>query len=197
MRSLRIPIIGALVLGAAAYAGTAAAKLGSCNDPILLGTTISETGPFSTLADKWRKLTEVFAEEGVGSWNYALSYDSSGRLASISDDYGDVGTWTYDDDAGTISSDWNNGGWTAVTTYDAQGRYLSDEWGGSDPSAIVGSDVYAWNGDQVLSAIYSSGSEDAPKTVQLIETDTLRYDCAMARANSGHTMRMPKATLRR
>ena len=39
------------------------AKLGSCNDPILLGTTISETGPFSTLADKWRKMTEVFAEE--------------------------------------------------------------------------------------------------------------------------------------
>ncbi len=39
------------------------AKLGSCNDPILLGTTISETGPFSTLADKWRNMTEVFAEE--------------------------------------------------------------------------------------------------------------------------------------
>jgi len=39
------------------------AKIGSCNDPILLGTTISETGPFSTLADRWRKMTEVFAEE--------------------------------------------------------------------------------------------------------------------------------------
>ena len=60
---LRFPIVGALVLGVATYAGTAAAKLGSCNDPILLGTTISETGPFSTLADKWRKVTEVFAEE--------------------------------------------------------------------------------------------------------------------------------------
>jgi branched-chain amino acid transport system substrate-binding protein len=39
------------------------AKIGSCNDPILLGTTISETGPFSTLAERWRKMTEVFAEE--------------------------------------------------------------------------------------------------------------------------------------
>lgn len=46
-----------------AAAGPAAAKLGSCNDPIVLGTTISETGPFSTLADRWRKMTEVFAEE--------------------------------------------------------------------------------------------------------------------------------------
>ncbi len=62
-RFLRFLMIGALVLGAAVYAGSAAAKLGSCNDPILLGTTISETGPFSTLADKWRKVTEVFAEE--------------------------------------------------------------------------------------------------------------------------------------
>ena len=35
------------------------AKIGSCNDPILLGTTISETGPFSTLADRWRKMTEA------------------------------------------------------------------------------------------------------------------------------------------
>ena len=39
------------------------AKIGSCNDPILLCTTISETGPFFTLADRWRKMTEVFAEE--------------------------------------------------------------------------------------------------------------------------------------
>jgi branched-chain amino acid transport system substrate-binding protein len=41
----------------------AQAKLGSCSDPIVFGTTISETGPFSTLADRWRKMTEVFAEE--------------------------------------------------------------------------------------------------------------------------------------
>lgn len=41
----------------------AAAKLGSCSDPIVLGTTISETGPFSTLAERWRKMTEEFAVE--------------------------------------------------------------------------------------------------------------------------------------
>lgn len=54
-------------LGAAALtllvATPALAKLNSCSEPILLGTTISETGSFSTLADRWRKMTEVFAEE--------------------------------------------------------------------------------------------------------------------------------------
>lgn len=39
------------------------ATIGSCSDPIVFGTTISETGPFSTLADRWRKMTEVFADE--------------------------------------------------------------------------------------------------------------------------------------
>ncbi|CAN5781976.1 ABC transporter substrate-binding protein [soil metagenome] len=54
-------------LAAAALAVVAAApvaaKLNSCDGPIVFGTTVSETGPFSTLADRWRKLTEVFAEE--------------------------------------------------------------------------------------------------------------------------------------
>jgi ABC-type branched-subunit amino acid transport system substrate-binding protein len=44
-------------------AAPVAAKLNSCDGPIVFGTTVSETGPFSTLADRWRKLTEVFAEE--------------------------------------------------------------------------------------------------------------------------------------
>lgn len=54
-------------LAAAAMAVVAAApvaaKLNSCDGPIVFGTTVSETGPFSTLADRWRKMTEVFAEE--------------------------------------------------------------------------------------------------------------------------------------
>jgi branched-chain amino acid transport system substrate-binding protein len=43
--------------------GDVAAKIGSCDDPITLGTTISDTGPFSTLTDNWRRMTEIFAEE--------------------------------------------------------------------------------------------------------------------------------------
>ncbi|TAL78856.1 MAG: hypothetical protein EPN76_03475 [Burkholderiaceae bacterium] len=39
------------------------AKVGSCDGSIVLGTTISESGAFSTLSDRWRKMTEVFAEE--------------------------------------------------------------------------------------------------------------------------------------
>src|SRR5947209_11623574 len=47
----------------AAFATPAVAKIGSCTDPIVLGTTLSETGPFSTLTDKWRPMTEIFFEE--------------------------------------------------------------------------------------------------------------------------------------
>lgn len=53
-------MIGAAALGI--YLPAYAAQ-GSCTEPIVFGTTISETGPFSTLADRWRKMTEVFAEE--------------------------------------------------------------------------------------------------------------------------------------
>jgi ABC-type branched-subunit amino acid transport system substrate-binding protein len=49
-------------LSLAFTAGAANAKPG-CDGPILLGTTISESGQFSTLADRWRKMSEVFAEE--------------------------------------------------------------------------------------------------------------------------------------
>ena len=53
----------ALAALAVVAAAPVAAKLNSCDGPIVFGTTVSETGPFSTLADRWRKLTEVFAEE--------------------------------------------------------------------------------------------------------------------------------------
>lgn len=39
------------------------AKVGSCDGPIVLGTTISESGAFSTLTARWRQMTEAFAEE--------------------------------------------------------------------------------------------------------------------------------------
>lgn len=55
--------LAVLAAAAALAAGPAAAKLNSCDGPIVFGTTLSETGPFSTLADRWRKMTEVFAEE--------------------------------------------------------------------------------------------------------------------------------------
>ncbi len=60
-------------LVAALAAFDASAKLNSCDGPIVFGTTISETGPFSTLADRWRKMTEVFAEEINKSGGIAVS----------------------------------------------------------------------------------------------------------------------------
>lgn len=59
----RIAGVALAALGVALMATPASAKIGSCTDPIVFGTTLSETGPFSTLAGRWRKMTEVFAEE--------------------------------------------------------------------------------------------------------------------------------------
>ena len=53
----------AAVLSLAMGSFAAQAKIGSCDEPILLGTTISETGPFSTLTDNWRVMTENFFDE--------------------------------------------------------------------------------------------------------------------------------------
>lgn len=63
MMKILLPACGALSLAALLTSLPAVAKLNSCDGPIVFGTTVSETGPFSTLADRWRKMTEVFAEE--------------------------------------------------------------------------------------------------------------------------------------
>lgn len=62
---MRFGLIKVALAWAFAYAWVASANatIGSCTDPILFGTTISETGPYSTLSEKWRRMTEVFQEE--------------------------------------------------------------------------------------------------------------------------------------
>ncbi len=59
--------IASRILAAAAAALTccapALAAVGSCSEPITLGTTISMTGTYSTLAERYARMTEAFAEE--------------------------------------------------------------------------------------------------------------------------------------
>jgi len=55
--------ISAAIIGLLTCVETAEAKIGSCDEPILLGTTLSETGPFSTLTDNWKAMTENFFDE--------------------------------------------------------------------------------------------------------------------------------------
>lgn len=67
--SVRLTLVramgGAMAIAATMFAAMtpASAKLGSCTDPVVFGTTISESGPFSTLTANWRKMTEIFADE--------------------------------------------------------------------------------------------------------------------------------------
>lgn len=62
MRKIGFSSFVALAAMAAGIVG-AQAKIGSCDEPILLGTTISETGPFSTLTDNWKAMTVNFFDE--------------------------------------------------------------------------------------------------------------------------------------
>lgn len=57
-------VFGVIAAAALALGSTpTAAKIGSCSEPITWGTTISSTGQYSTLADRWREMTEIFADE--------------------------------------------------------------------------------------------------------------------------------------
>ena len=142
---------------------------------------------YSDFLGPWQPQREVIAEEGQAPFGYALAYDSLGRLVTATPDAGDATTYTYDDAAGTITSDTGNGKWTDVTTYGADWIELSDVWGGSDPSAIAGDYTLVWDGDALVSETYRSGSQDAPTQLETIEVDTLRYDCSAARTKSGRS----------
>ena len=69
-------VLGAIAIGALLAAGApspAAAKLNSCDGPIVLGTTISVTGINSSLAGRWDKMTEMFEKEFNKSGGVFLS----------------------------------------------------------------------------------------------------------------------------
>jgi hypothetical protein len=136
---------------------------------------------------------EVLTEQGQPSFGYTLSYDADGRLIEAAPDDGSAPElWTYDDTGLTITYDMGNGAWHGTYVYDDQYRELSDTEGGTDPSAIASTDVYNWNGDELVSAVYSSGTQDAPTDVQLVETDTLQYNCPAARVAAGRSLRVQR-----
>ena len=146
---------------------------------------------------------EEVTEQGQPGYGYDLQYDASGRLTTAIGDAGDITTWTYDDAARTISVDTGSGAYTGVITYDADNNELSEVWGGADPSAIASSDVFTWSGDDMQSAVYSSGTTATPDVLTTFETDTVRYDCTSARTRAGERTTMlrghhaaPRAGLR-
>ena len=161
----------------------------------------SETGPsysdgwdyaMSSFLGPWQPQREVITETGQAGFGYTLAYDADGRLVTATPDTGAATTYAYDDAAGTITWDSGAGAFHGVISYDADGNELSETWGGTDPSAIAGSYAFAWTGDQLLSETYSSGTQDAPQTVSVVETDTLVYDCAAARRGGSARLVKPR-----
>ena len=95
---LRLYVVLFLV-GMAGYFGWIAlpTHLEVLANPIVLGTTVSETGTFSTLADRWRKMTEVFAEEVNKTGVAMLVVEQNANLAL------DIADRGYVLEAGTIA----------------------------------------------------------------------------------------------
>ena len=127
---------------------------------------------------------EDITEAGQPSFGYALVYDGDGRLVQAIPDSGDAIAYSYDDAGRTVTVDEGNGAFHGVISYDENFDETSEVWGGSDPSAIASTDVYAWNGEQLLSATYSSGTTDNPQQLAVVETDTMQYACGAAKHTS-------------
>ncbi len=123
------------------------------------------------------------------TFGYELVYDGSNRLIEAVPDSGASTTWAYDDAARTITIDTASGAFTGVITYDDGSREVSATWGGSDPAAIDSEEGYLWNGDQLLSETYRSGSAEAPHSLDYSQVGTVRYTCAAARQHAGSTTR--------
>lgn len=145
----------------------------------------------------WQPLHETLVHDTDAPILYTLAYDELGRLITATPSTGEATTWTYDDAARTITA--VTGTWTDITTYGADGRELSESWSSTDPAGVEGSYTLDWNGDQLVRETYSSGTQDDPKHVQLIETDTMRYDCEAARTavTTGRTWAASRARLHR
>jgi len=124
---------------------------------------------------------EVISEQGQPDFGYTLAFDPDGRFTGWTDQNGLSGTYTYDDAAGTITMDTNNGQWTGLITYDSNNRELSESYGGSDPSAIASEETYDWHGDQLASATYRQSPNNDPAQLATVEVDQLDYGCAAAR----------------
>jgi YD repeat-containing protein len=101
-----------------------------------------------------------------------LTYDADGRLALDTPDVGSATSYTYDDQARTVTANTGSGAWVDVTAYDASARELSETWSSNDASILPGSLVSQWSGDQLLTQTWSSGQPS-----QVDEIDTYRYDC--------------------
>lgn len=144
---------------------------------------------FSDFAGANQPTREVISEAGQPDFGYTLDYDANGRLVEAVPDTGAPTTWTYDDAARTIDVDTGNGAFHGTLSYDNQDRVLSETWGGTDPSVIDSDATYAWNGDQLDTMTYRSGTSDAPTQLTTVEVDTLRYDCSSARAGAGRSVR--------
>ena len=136
---------------------------------------------FSNFIAPHQPAREVITQAGQPALGYDLVYDVHGRLIEAIPDSGPSTTWTYDDQALTITVDTGNGAVVGVMTFAADGRPLTTAWTGTDPDMIDGDETWSWTGDQLDSITYRSGSPQAPQQLEVVQVDTMLYNCPAAR----------------
>jgi hypothetical protein len=143
----------------------------------------SWTYAFSNFIGAGQPAREVITN-GTESYGYDLIYDSFDRLVAAVPDDGLTTTWTYDDVAREITVDTGNGAYVGVIKFDPQNRELSESYTGNYPGVVDSDETYVWNGDALDTMTYRSGSEQAPHTLEVVQTSTMLYNCAAARKQS-------------
>jgi hypothetical protein len=125
--------------------------------------------------------TEQVVSTPAGDTRVHLEYDASNRIVRAIPDTGAPTLYSYDDDARTTTLDTDNGAVHGVFVYDARNHMLAETWTGTDPALIANEQLYAWDGDRLLSITYRSGTKTVPHELQPIGVDTYRYDCPASR----------------
>ena len=195
------------MLATSSYDGSQSAITASyAADDSLLSYTWALTAPgyqdswtyaFSDFIAPHQPARETISQAGGPSLGYDLAYDVHGRLVEAVPDSGPSTTWTYDDQALTITVDTDNGAIVGVLTYGTDYRPLTSSWTGTDPQMIDGDETWAWSGDQLDTITYRSGSETAPHQLEVVQVDTMLYNCASARRLTSSKPLQFKTTLRR
>lgn len=164
----------------------------------LLAYTYSITTPdfsdavtftFTNFIGPGQPTRQTLTQAGQPAFGWNLAYDSFDRLVTAVPDSGPSTTWTYNDVARTITVDTGNGAFVGVMTYDVQNRPISETYTGSDPQMIDYDETYTWSGNDLDTITTRSGSPQAPHTLEVMATATMRYNCAtaVAAAQAGPT----------
>ena len=136
---------------------------------------------------------------GSSPFSDAFTYDASARVLRDVQTSGQVTyttTYEYDDATSTLVTDTNAGAFHSLYAYDASGALLSYANTGTDPNEIDQTATWTYLGGEVATAVFASGTAQAPHALATTEVDTYHYDCAASATASRLVAGPPRRSAR-